>query len=224
MISVEFSLKKNVPKYLQSEYDLENFRQGVIDNIEAEATAEWEHLAAATLGDTAEEYIEGISSEKSGADRVVLRLDGTLAEMQEKGAAPFDMKPGLLDGNAYRIIPITHGNPLKGGSNPMSKQAYSKIKNLHYGQRSSQEFGRAGKNKTTGYKHTTHKLSGIMKPTKRAAKTYGSDFVTFRAVSVNSNPKSWWHPGFQALNLVEQVAQHIQDMFPRILNKVKVRK
>ncbi|VVB53217.1 Uncharacterised protein [uncultured archaeon] len=224
MISIEFSLKKNVPKYLQSEYDMEDFRQGVMDNVEAEALADWEHLAAATLGDTAEEYIDSITSEKHGADKVVLKLDGTLAEMQEKGAEPFDMKPGLLAGESYRVIPITHGNPNKGGKNAMSKQAYSKVKNLHYGQRSSQDFGRAGKNKTTGQKHTTHKLTGIMKPTKRAAKTYGSDFVTFRAVSVNSNPKAWWHPGFQALNLVEQVKQHIEEMFPKILNKVRVRK
>ena len=224
MISIEFSLKKNVPKYLQSEYDLENFRQGVMDNIKSEALTEWEGLAAATLGDSAEAYINGISVEQDGSDKVVLQLDGTLANMQEKGAAPFDMKPGLLAGEPYRIIPITHGNPNKGGQNPMSKQAYSKVKNLHYGQRSSQTFGRAGKNKTTGQKHTTHKLSDIMKPTKRNAKKYGSDLVTFRAVSVNSSPGSWWHPGFKPLNLAEMVKAHIEAMFPKILNKIKVRK
>lgn len=223
MLEIEFTLKKNIPKYLQSEYDLENFRQGVTDNIKAEALAEWEHLAAATLGDSAEEYIKGISIAEEDEGNVVLQLDGTLAEMQEKGTPPFDMKPGLLAGEEYRVIPITHTKPGAGG-NQMSKQAYSKVKNLHYGQRSQQEFGRAGKNKTTGYKHTTHKLTDVIKPTKMAAKKYGSDLVTFRAVSVNSDPRSWWHPGFQPLNLMEQVKQHIEDMFPQILNKIKVRK
>jgi hypothetical protein len=224
MISIEFSLKRNIPKYLQSEYDLDNFRQGVIDNIKYEAMSEWQELASASLGDSAEEYIKGISIEQDGSDKVILQLDGTLANMEEKGSPAFDMKPGLLAGNDYRIIPITHGNPNKGESNPMSKKAYSKVKSLHYGQRSLQDFGRAGKNKTTGYKHTDHKLADIMKPTKRNAKKYGSGLVTFRAVSVNSDPKSWWHPGFTALNLAEQVKTHIEEMFPKILNKIKVRK
>jgi len=226
MFGFQISLKSRISGSKMAEFEddlgLDNFDQDITTEIADDALAEWEHLAKATLGDSAEGYIEAMRVEDDGEGSVNMMLDGALPNMQEKGSPAFDMKPGLLAGREYRVIPITHGKP-GSGSNPMSKQAYSKVKNLNYGQRSTKDFGRAGKNKVTGYKHTEHKLSGIMKPSKSNSSKFGGDMVTFRAVSVNSPTTSWWHPGFKALDLIDKVKEHLQHEYGDIINKIKTK-
>jgi hypothetical protein len=229
MFGVQFSLKKRISgktmSQYEEEYDFERFEEEITGEIADAALSEWQQLASATLGDSAEGYIEAMRVEDDGAGKVVLKLDGTLANMQEKGTPAFDMKPGLLGGESYKVIPITHGNASGGGSNAMPKKTLQKAKLMHYGEREGGRFKDTSRKKTssTGYKHKNTLYSGMVRPTKSAAKTHGGGFVTFRAVSQNSDPSSWWHPGFEALDLIDKVKEHIERMFPDILNKAKTK-
>lgn len=38
-----------------------------------------------------------------------------------------------------------------------------------------------------------------------------NQYTTFRVVSDNSDPNSWWHPGFKAMNLARMVQSYIEE-------------
>jgi hypothetical protein len=235
MFGVEFSLKARIPGKVMSEYeeeyDMHKFEEEIQDEILDEAMSEWQQLAAATLGDTAEGYIASMQAGKDSSGGIILMLDdtsseGKLANMQEKGAGAFDMKPGLLAGNSSRVIPITHGDASGGGANPMPKKTLQKAKLMHMGEREGGRFKDASRRKSnsvTDYKHKNSLYSGMVRPSKAAAKAYGGGFVTFRTVSQNSAPGSFWHPGFEPLDLIEKVKEHITQKFSDILNKARDR-
>jgi hypothetical protein len=90
---------------------------------------------------------------------------------------------------------------------------------MHMGARFSDTTRRKSSG-VTDYKHKTSLYGGMM---KSPAKSSGGSFVTFRAISRNSDPGSWWHPGFEPLNLIERVKEHINNTFPDILNKIRMR-
>jgi len=50
----------------------------------------------------------------------------------------------------------------------------------------------------------------------KIAKTYGkatqNQYATFRRVSSNSDPNSWWHPGFQAKRFAERVRTYLETL------------
>jgi hypothetical protein len=209
----------------EEEYEFDRFEEEITKEIAEEAYDEWIQLASATLGDTAENYINAMVVMHDSNKNVVLKLDDKLANMQEGGSESFDMKPGLLAGSDYRVIPITHGRatPKSSEANKMPTQVYSRVKNYHYGQRFTSDTTRRKRNTTTGYKHQSSLYSGMMRPTKSDAKRHGDSFVTFRAVSSNSDPSSWWHPGFEPLNLIEKVKEHISQKFEDTLNKARTK-
>ena len=42
-------------------------------------------------------------------------------------------------------------------------------------------------------------------------KVWQNQYVTFRVVSDNSDPNSWWHPGFKAMQLAVRVQQYLEE-------------
>lgn len=221
MFDMKISLKSRVPKYMRDEYALDDFENGVMDNVKNEALAEWEDLAKATMGDAAEAYISNIRVEQDNPRKLSFYIDDPLSNMRENGAPPFDMKPGLLKGQDKVTIGMSHGSPKLEESNPLPAKVFSKAKYMKMGQRFTDTSRR--KKSFKGYKHTTGIYSGMMKQTKSAKKEYGGSFVTFRTISRNSPARSWWHPGFKALHLADRVKRHIEVGFDGILNKVKMK-
>jgi hypothetical protein len=55
----------------------------------------------------------------------------------------------------------------------------------------------------------------------KIAKTYGKktqhQYATFRRVSDNSDPNSWWHPGIEARHFAVHVSNYIQRQIGRLL-------
>jgi hypothetical protein len=213
-------------KYIQ---EMENYtnsselEDGLTREIEDEAMAKWEELANITLGDSAENYINSMRSERDGTN-VVLSLDGDLANMQEKGAAPYDMKPGLLDGKDSVVIPIASSAPGKRangrtGPNPLSKGVYAKVKKqvMKVGDRFSGNKRRS-RSYDKSYLHKSPKYAGLTKSNRFYAKRTGAEFVTFRTVSKKSDPSSFWHPGFEAIDLMSKVKDYIRQITPEIFS------
>jgi len=59
-------------------------------------------------------------------------------------------------------------------------------------------------------------FAGMVKTSKTYGKATQNQYTTFRRVSDNSDPNSWWHPGFQAKNLVERVAAYVRSQMERL--------
>jgi hypothetical protein len=222
-----FSLKSlSVPKkYLNELEELGNTEEvdaEVARQIEDAAMEKWIELANINLGSSSENYINSMRSEINGT-KVILSLDGDLANMQEKGRGPFDMKPGLLADHPDGLnVPIASSAPGKGGPNPLSKNMYARIKRgiKRPGDRFAQRGGRRTRSYDKSYLHKAPKYQGLTKSTKFWAKKTGAEYVTFRKVSKNSDPNSWWHPGFEALDLMKQVQVFIKEQAPEIMQKV----
>ncbi len=65
------------------------------------------------------------------------------------------------------------------------------------------------------WKHSPY--AGMYKIAKTYAKATQAKYMTFRVVSDNSDPNSWWHPGFKARHFSEKVAKFIEEQSARIL-------
>ena len=144
-----------------------------------------------------------------------------IAKDLESGKAPWDMKPMLLggpnvkttkDGTRFNTIPFRHrtsGGATKDQhfSGVMPRDILKKVRRLKPGQKLT-GTGKAHPpkiNPTTGYKHK----SGIYEGMKRVEGKGGQGkYITMRRVSDNSPDGAWWHPGYEAHNLVGQVIDY----------------
>lgn len=75
-------------------------------------------------------------------------------------------------------------------------------------------------NRTSGYKHKTDIFAGMV----RAEKTYGkatqNQYLTFRAVSDNSDPASWQHPGIIRHDFFGKAAKRIPQLAALIFDGI----
>lgn len=161
----------------------------------------------------------------------------------ENGKAPWDMKPMLLNGPKarvsksgvkYNIIPFRHGIPSANSNSHyqrMPKEIYKEVKGLKVGQKiSSKNLALRSHvlnmNLQTGQALSepvryTHKASiheGMTKVKDNSGKSKGNMYLTFRRVSENSDPQSWWHPGYRPHNITGAVVDYCK---PRIEESLK---
>lgn len=153
--------------------------------------------------------------------------------MLEYGFGPFDEKLGFSkssrkhttkNGGWWLVIPFRHSTP---GSylygNPMSKQIYSQAKALGDKERLSVQGGQ--KTSWTGYVHKNNIDDGLTRIIKTyhnaetGKKTKQSQYMTFRKVSNNSDPLSWWHPGYKGVKMAEQLQDFALKTLERELTK-----
>ena len=152
-----------------------------------------------------------------------------IARDLEYGKGPWDMKPMLLggpkariskSGARYNIIPFRHGTSANyapnSNFNTMPKTIYAKARELKatvktatgiaYGGRLKSHFG-TGINLATGYEHKAPIHEGMVRVEKTYAAATQSKYLTFRIVSDNSDPMSWWHPGYEPHHIASSVAK-----------------
>lgn len=146
----------------------------------------------------------------------------------ERGVQPYDMKPGLLKGRQFVRIPFRHATPGRGnqpgaitatGMRVMSQEIYDLVKKA--GQVGSSPIGQRSKivdlNKT-GRRITYTWKSGMYSGMANKGRFLHSQYITFRTVSINSNPSSWWHPGSPPRPLSKAVAVMTKDAVGAILS------
>lgn len=157
------------------------------------------------------------------------------ASIIEDGIDPYDMKPGLLaspkakrnkDGSKYITVPYRHGTPGTVGMPSMPKNVYAMANKLGFSRRNSaikalftgrkyewngrlkeQPQGQRshfGSHPGSGYTWKSGQYSGMV----RAGGKGHSQYLTFRRVSENSDPKSWQHPGVSPRPIREAVVEN----------------
>lgn len=157
------------------------------------------------------------------------------AELIEEGIQPFDQKAGLLgspkaktgaDGKKYITVPYRHGTPGTTGLPAMPSNAYQQAKKLGFSRRnnfikslftgrkytwdgrlhetSQGQRSHFGSHPGAGYTWKTGQYSGMV----RTGKANHTQYMTFRRVSENSDPKSWQHPGVKPRPIREAVIEN----------------
>lgn len=187
----------------------------------------WQQEAQKKLNSTRTDYLLGLSFDAiqypynnnpfSGA----VVLQGKFPNMLETGFSAFDMKTGFskspkrLSSSTgwYLTIPFRHSTP---GSfmygKPMPVDIYAEAKKLPNKGRLNNSKGEV-LTSWTGYKHK----SNIYDKMTRYKKGRGSTYVTFRRVSNNSDPLSWWHPGFTGVKIADSLEGYATRSFEACL-------
>ena len=188
----------------------------------------WQREAQNKLKATRTDYLLGLSFNSIvyplDSDGFIgsVQLDGKFPNMLESGFGPFDMKVGFgksskvsrtKGGGWYLTIPYRHSTPNSNGSfgAPMPKAVYNVAKKLAPGASMSVKGG--NRTSWTGYKHKNNVYDGLQRIVKSYQGTNQSQYYTFRRVSNNSDPTSWWHPGFTGVRIAEKLMPFAQQTF-----------
>lgn len=221
---VEFSLDKDSATTIGA---------AIIDSIVQDYTVKWEHLVDTELKQSREEYRRAMFIERVSATQVDFGLSyrsNFLAEAVEEGKGPFDEKPFLLKspkakmskkGFPYITVPFRHATPqaiADSGifASVMSPEIYQIAKNAQKQLKRSDlppQYQILGKRKEIDipglkvpeYIHKTAKYEGLVKVNVASSSLEKrSAYMTFRRVSDNSDPNSWWNGGIEAKHLMDK--------------------
>jgi len=146
----------------------------------------------------------------------------------QDGYGPFDMKPGFLRSpkaktgkkGKYFIIPFRHMTP--GSTGPGKKMSPSVHKaamnNLVTGVMGSsfpEQKGTAqdpsdfGMVNSKNYEWQNGPYAGMVNTASSKEGKKHSQFRTFRVVSENSDPNSWWHPGVDSNDVIGATVDYV---------------
>jgi len=152
----------------------------------------------------------------------------------EDGQPPRDMKPKMLaspkakegkDGKKYITVPFRHGTPGAVTMPAMPKNVYNQVKRLGYSRRNGGldtkqytwggrlgnsalgQRSHSGDHPGAGYTWRTGQYSGMV----RVGQPGHSQYLTFRRLSENSDPKSWRFPGVKPRKIREAVVENTRE-------------
>lgn len=220
-----------------------------IESLAISTRDKWVALAKENLKSARFEYVRGLqeknSLKKTGSLEYEVALVGWLPNAVEGGISPFDMKPGLLGGkNAakhggkYANVPFRHFTGAQSAERiskaPNYKQDLAKVlKNSGLDKIIKDSKGKALEGKVgvasgtarLGIKklkphHKSTIFEGLTRYQKRYNKKTGSQLMTFRRVSRNSDPISWLHPGLPGVHLMKDVEKYIRDQVDLIFKSI----
>lgn len=202
-----------------------DLRTVILNSLVSNFVTNWEQKVVRELKSTRRQYLNAIYVNQVDESTVVVGLNpkSKLARMIEEGATPFDMKTGFSKsskvklnkkGEWYMNIPFRHATPDAVGeselfSNRIPREVYD-IARRNQGapvtrQQLPSEFRQVGQNPASGYVHRAPIFQGLTRrevgatPTERRGQ-----YMTFRRVSQNSDPKSWIHKGIRAHNFMQR--------------------
>ena len=145
-------------------------------------------------------------------------------------------------GARYNIIPFRHGIPTKNPDanfRPMPKDVYKQARQLkatfakhsmeggayqktlkHGGKLlGTEDKHPAARNPTSNYEHKAGIYEGMSRVANRYGKKTQSKYMTFRVVSENSDPRSWYHPGYEPHNIARAVSDYCRADVEAILRE-----
>lgn len=222
----EFNLSRDQSVFLGS---------SIIDAVVAEYQIRWQNLISSELHKTRNEYKRGVFIERESPLSVTFGLTNrasSISLMIEEGQPPFDEKEGFRnspkkktaqDGGWYIDIPFRHATPgavADSGlfASIMSNNIYKEVKNrgrLSFmdlpakdrviGERKA--INRLGVNKPA-YIHKVPIYEGLTKVNIASIqKEKRSGYFTWRRVSENSDPNSWWNGGIVPYKLMNKALE-----------------
>ena len=127
-------------------------------------------------------YIVTSSKTKRGA---------TVFKSQDAGFKAHTLKDLLSKGGEY-----SKGHRLTG-----TDDYYRKTKKLRIPQQG---------NRLLEYTWKSGKFEGMIKLQKTYKEGVQNTYLTFRRVSLKSDPDSWWHPGFKQIRILEKLAHYTE--------------
>ena len=220
---------------------------GLVQNI-AQATYNMGiQYAESKLDTTRLQYTSNLHLEKVTKSTHMIRLDPSANHLDE-GYKAFDMKPGLLNGPKAKItkkgikintVPFRIGAQVAKTVSQYGRSAlprdfvqlwgkdYAKALsgsniNLSKIQRDPTGKPLQGKVGTVGRNKNVHPLlHGMTKYQKSYGKTTQSQYMTFRAVSSNSKPDSWQHPGFKGIHAFQEMWRFANNEVDRFIQSLK---
>jgi hypothetical protein len=165
---------------------------------------------------------------------ISMRAEGIEEALRiQDGYGPFDMKPGFLksskartskEGKKYFIMSFRHMVP--GGSGRLGKvmspsvhkASMNKIKQgkLIKGQSFQDQVGTRedpsdfGLINSRGYEWQNGPYAGMTNVAASKEAKRHSQFRTFRVISENSDPNSWWHPGVEANDVIGSTIRYVE--------------
>ena len=184
-------------------------------------------LARQTLGTTREPYLEALKPPRRTRTKVIVELDGDLAEMVEKGTSSFNQREAFLNspkakedanGRRYIDIPAHYSDP-RLGSTHRTRDAYpaslrAAAARLGPGERmkSGPFFSRKGTTIYSPYRQS---------PLRVASAEYhqgGSGAITLEAFRrIGEDTELADHPGFSGVKFFEIVTDEADDFVPEIV-------
>lgn len=224
-----------------------------IESLAISTRDKWVALAKEKLKSARSEYVRGLqeksSLKKTGSLEYEVALVGWLPNAVEGGINPFDMKPGLLGGkNAakndgkFATVPFRHFKGAKAAervskapnykkdlANVLKNSGLDKVIKDSKGKAIEGKVGVASGTSKLGIKklkphHKSTIFEGLTKYQKNYKKSTGSQLMTFRRVSRNSDPASWLHPGLPGVHLMRDVEKYVREqsdlIFKTIAGKV----
>ena len=226
MINLDIDTSDLSAEFELSRTDVDNMLQYTVEEVAASFARQWEIEAKSVLNQSRNEYVNSIQVTKRNKFTAVVYLNPAswLANAIEMGTSEFDMKKGFLKSNKikytskgkpYLTIPFRFGTPQAIGdssafSGIMPTQIYSQVKKqapkAALKLSSIPQQFHIPKSAALRKQTKSGNFANITKKTEMTSiyegmrKTQGG-YVTFRRVSLNSDPSSWIHPGFQKKDL-----------------------
>lgn len=205
----------------------EDMSRHVVQRLTTHVYYHWQNNARKGLNSTREEYIRGLQIVEQGRLKNAIVLTGKFNNMLEQGASAFDMKIGFLNskkvkydkhGNPYITIPFRFSAPTSLGENSafanrlptdvhvaMNKIYREEGRNSMRSRDIPQPYDKKGirdvimKGNDKLYDEYKHKSSIFQGLTKKGDARH-SQYMTFRRVSLNSDPNAFIHKGFKPRN------------------------
>lgn len=207
----------------------------IIDAVVSEYQLRWQNLISNSLHKTRNEYKRGVFIERESPLSVTFGLTNRASSiplMVEEGQPPFDEKEGFRDspkkktaqdGGWYIDIPFRHATPEAVADSGlfasiMPQQTYNavqktgrlsfmdlSVKDSAIGERKA--INRLGVNKPA-YMHKVPIYQGLTKVNITSTeKEKRSGYFTWRRVSENSDPNSWWNGGIVPYKLMDKALE-----------------
>lgn len=225
MLKFQFDISGVVNEFSLSKEDVRSLSNLILDRLVDEYMFNWENIVDSTLDSTRDEYKKGMYSDRLDDMNAIIGLTSTqskLAMMIEVGANVFDEKEGFSkslkkkkrgkDG-WYLTIPFRHATSSE-IMKQFTKQGEGILEFLKGGSKLSQSSLPTGYDEplshiipgsTIKYEHKSPIYEGLHRTKLNSTeKEKRGGYFTFRRVSDNSDSRSWFHPGFEAKNLMDR--------------------
>lgn len=224
MTGVSIDITDFVSKWSLTMEQTDLLASAILSEVATNFANEWSNIAGKELKQTKQEYQKAIYINQIDNYNIIVGLNGTLPNMIEKGADPFDMKDGFKEsskkkskkgGGWYLTIPFRFATPTSVAesaifSNKMPQEVYEVAKKL--GDREQIKIKdlpvqfqipqmRKSLPQFGDYIHKNPIHEAIQ---KKQDSTGRSQYVSFRRVSDLSDENSWIHTGIIARNLAEK--------------------
>ena len=206
--------------------------RGAIQGSLAIVRDRWQQEVQQKLKSSRMMYLQGLGFDSitypidSDGFAGAVQLRGKFPNMLERGFSAFDIKLGFgkspkvsksKSGGWYLTIPFRHSTPGSNGmfGSSMPKDVYKAAQKLPDGGRLS--FPGVGDKSWTGYQHKNKKHDGLTRIVRSYQSANQSQYYTFRRVSNNSDPMSWWHPGYKGVKIADNLMPFARSTFVSML-------